>query len=69
MRAIYDRQAKERQKASGGDKKSAGAKSVPVHLPEPMTKGDSRDQAAKLVGVSGSSVDFATKVLKQGGCG
>src|SRR4051812_1903323 len=33
-REMYDRQAKERQKASGGDRKSAKPKSVPANLPE-----------------------------------
>ena len=61
-REIYDRQAKERQKASGGDKKSDKAKSVPVTLPEPMRHEDSRDAAGKAVGVSGKLIDHATKV-------
>lgn len=56
-REIYDRQAKERQKRKPSN-------SVPVNLPE--QKGDARDHAAKAVGVSGKSVDFATKVLKDG---
>lgn len=56
-RDYYDRQAKERQKRKPAD-------SVPENLPE--QKGDARDQAAKAAGVSGKTVDFATKVLKQG---
>ena len=40
------------------------ARSAPENLPE--QKGDSRDKAGDAVGVSGKSVDFATKVLKQG---
>jgi hypothetical protein len=60
-REMYDRQAKERQRASGGDHKKA----VPEKLPEPV-KGDSRDLAGKAAGVSGRSVDYATKVLERG---
>jgi len=59
-REIYDRQAKERQKNHGGT--APGKKSLPVNLPE--LKGDARDHAAKAVGVSGKTVDYATKVLK-----
>ena len=62
-RDIYDRQAKERQREAG-EKFHAGAKQVPVTLPEP-SKGDSRDLAGKAVGVSGSYVDGATKVIEQ----
>ena len=39
-------------------------KSVPVNLPEP---GDARDAAGKTVGVSGKTVDFATRVIKKAG--
>src|SRR5262245_48815947 len=53
---MYDQQAKERQKRK--------PKSVPVNLPE--QKGDARDLAGKAVGVSGKTVDAATKVLEQG---
>jgi hypothetical protein len=65
-REIYNRQAKERQRASGGDRKGARAISVPVNLPEPIVGGDARDQAGKAVGVSGRSIHYGTKVLKQG---
>lgn len=64
VREIYDSAAKERQKASGGDRKSNG-KSVVENLPQPNA-GKSRDKAGEAVGVSGKSVDYATKVLKQG---
>ena len=57
-RGAYDKQAKERQR--GG----RGGKLLPVSLPE--AKGDSRDQAAKAVGVSGRTVDYATRVLNRG---
>lgn len=63
-REWYDRQAKERQKASGGDRKSN--KSVMANLPQPIDAGTARDHAAKAVGVSGKSIDYATKVLKTG---
>ncbi len=49
-REWYDRQAKERQKRKP-------ASTVPANLPE--QKGDARDQVAKLVGVSGKSIDYA----------
>jgi len=58
-REIYDKQAKERQKLSGGQ----GIKG-PVNLPD--LKGDSRDLAGKAVGVSGKSIDHATRVLNKG---
>lgn len=54
VRAIYDKQAKERQRAAGGNK------SVPANLPE-APKADARDLAGKAVGVSGKSVDYATR--------
>lgn len=55
-RDYYDNKAKERQKSVGG----SGKKAVPVNLPEAV-KGDARDQVAKVVGVSGKSIDLATK--------
>lgn len=57
LREFYDDQAKERQKRKPVD-------SVPENLPE--QKGDARDQAGKAVGVSGKSIDHATKVLNKG---
>ena len=70
-REIYDRQAKERMRSAGerGGKSSGasrrGETKGPVNLPDP-SPGDARDQAGKAVGVSGKSIDHATKVLKQG---
>jgi hypothetical protein len=58
-REIYERQAKERQKLSEG----RGQKG-PANLPE--VKGDARDLAGKAFGVSGKSVDHATRVIKKG---
>lgn len=55
-REYYDKEAKQRQKRK--------PKSVPENLPE--QKGDARDQAGKAVGVSGRSVDYASRVLKGG---
>ena len=52
-RAIYDQQAKERQKRKPD--------SVQANLPE--QKEQSRDAAGRAVGVSGKSVDHATRVL------
>jgi hypothetical protein len=58
-RDIYDKQAKERQKLSEG----RGQKG-PANLPD--VKGDARDAAGKAFGVSGKSVDLATRVIKRG---
>ena len=60
-RDAYDTRAKERQKARKGNQPGA----TPENLPE-LSKGDARDQAGKDFGVSGRSVDYAEKVLKQG---
>lgn len=64
-RSIYDQQAKARQIESG---KEHGRGKVPENLPEPIAKAntDARDAAGKAVGVSGKTVDFATKVLTKG---
>lgn len=69
IRGIYDEEAKQRQKESGGDRKSqkAKSKSVVENLPQPKKPGKkSRDRAAEQVGVSGKSVDMASKVLRDG---
>lgn len=60
-RDIYDREAKERQQAT----LKKGESPVPVTLPE-RGKGESRELAGKAVGVSGSYVDRATKVIESG---
>lgn len=52
---MYDQQAKERQKRKP-------TSSVPVNLPE-QNHTDARDAAGKAFGVSGKSVEYATKVL------
>ena len=58
VRGIYEKQAKERQVRKPGG-------SVPENLPE-QKKGEARDLAGKAVGVSGKSVDYATRVLERG---
>ena len=57
VRKIYDKQAKERQKEHGSTAPGK-RKTLPESLPE--VKGDARDQAGKVVGVSGKSIDYAT---------
>lgn len=60
-REVYDRQAKERQSATGtapGRKKT-----VVENLPQAMDSGKARDAVGKAVGVSGKSIDYATKVI------
>jgi hypothetical protein len=53
-REIYNRQAKDRQKASGGDKKSLSAESVVEKSPPPIS--DSGNKARAAVGVSGKMI-------------
>jgi hypothetical protein len=67
-RGLYDRQAKDRVSAGGGDKRSAAAKSGKEHLPDPIPDaGQARDQAAKVVGVSGKSIDLSRGGWRRGG--
>lgn len=61
VRDLYDQQAKERQQVRKG--RQAG--STVENLPQ-LDSGKARDKAGELFGVSGKSVDHATKVLKQG---
>lgn len=56
VKGEFEKQAAERRKRK--------PKSVPANLPE--QKGDARDQAATALGVSGKSVDMATKVRRDG---
>ena len=56
-RKFYDEEATKRLKTRGGH-------SGPVNFPEAV--GDARDQVGKAVGVSGRTIDFATKVLEEG---
>jgi hypothetical protein len=63
VRELYDRQAKERQK-QGGERGRRKQHGLPVTTPE--AKGEAREIAGKSVGVGGSTIDRATKVLKKG---
>lgn len=60
-RDLYDKQAKERQKARKGDQPGASVENLPQ-----LETSKARDAAGKAVGVSGKSVDYATKVLTKG---
>ncbi|QJX01211.1 hypothetical protein FTUN_8850 [Frigoriglobus tundricola] len=62
-REIHERQAKERMSKGGGDKKSERAKSGTQNSAYPISKGETRPIMGQIVGVSGFSVDCATKVL------
>ena len=64
VREIYDRAAKDRQKGSGGDKKSATAKSVVTTVPQPIS-GKSRDKACATVGVGGTTVRYLRGLVGQ----
>lgn len=67
VRCIYEDECKQAQKQSGGDKKSASAKTVRENLPEPKKPEQrARDKAAKTVGVSGKLVDMARTVKTKG---
>lgn len=56
MRELYDRKAKERQKVRKGNQPGA----TPANLPD-LQRGDARDHVGKVVGVSGKTIDHATK--------
>ena len=58
VRGIYEKQAKERMQST----LKKGEKPAMENLPQRET-GKARDLAGKAVGVSGKSVDFATKVF------
>lgn len=61
---LYEASAKERQRAAGGDKVSGHAKeALPANLPEAV-KGEAREHAAKLVGVSPRTISDA-KAIKE----
>lgn len=53
-REIYERQAKDRQKLGR------------ENLPDPDQQGRARDKAGKAFGVSGKSVDHASRVIEKG---
>jgi hypothetical protein len=59
---LYDRQAKERQREAG---KNHGRGKVVENLPQANPDpGRARDQAGKVVGVSGKTIDHATRLLE-----
>ena len=62
---LYEAEAKERQKASGGDKKTKN-KSVVDNCPQPTDTSKARDKAGRAAGVSGKSIDRAKKVVQHG---
>lgn len=64
-RDYYDKRAKERQKASGGDRKSEKAK-IGCGKSTTTDSLKARDEAGKALGVSGSLVDRARKVRTEG---
>lgn len=55
---MYDKQAKERQQVRKGKQAGATVESLPQ-----LDSGKARDAVGKAVGVSGKSIDHATKVL------
>jgi len=61
MREYFDKEAKERQRLSKGRGKKG-----PVNLPDLKTGRDARDDAGAAVNVGGRTVDYATKVLRDG---
>lgn len=58
-RECYDRAAKERQQVRKGHQAGASVESLPQ-----LDTGKARDQVGKVVGVSGKSIDHATRVIK-----
>ena len=60
---LKEAEAKERQR-EGQERGRKSQKGIPVTVPE--TKGDSRDAAGKVVGVSGKLIDRARKVRREG---
>lgn len=63
LRDKLEAEAKDRQKESG---KTHGRGKVVENLPPPISAGKTRDAIGKVVGVSGKSIDAASRVLKQG---
>jgi len=62
-REFYDRAAKERQKEQA--KRNQPQSQKVENLP-PIEKAKARDQAGKAAGVSGKSVDYASRVIAKG---
>ncbi len=69
-RKMYDDQAKERMHEGKGRDGSGGRghkKNPKENLPDGLpVAGQARDRVGKVVGVSGKSIDYASKVLKNG---
>lgn len=63
-RGLYDKRAKERQKAGGKAGRQKQLDGVPANLPEPRS--DSRDQVGESFGISGKNVDRATRIQREG---
>lgn len=59
-REIYDREAKERQKVRKGNQAGATVENLPQ-----LDSGKARDAVGKAIGVSGKTIDHATRVLNQ----
>ena len=73
MREYFDKEAKKRmeegRKKGGGTAgrgRPKGENSSPANLPETKTGRDARDDAGAAVNVGGRTVDYATKVLRDG---
>lgn len=72
LKSLFEEQAKQRQQAAGGDKKSYDAsvtqevKSVSANLRSTPDVGKSAEKAAETVNVSTRSVEAASKVIKNG---
>lgn len=67
LKKLLEPEAKEKQRANGGDRKSQKAKkSNAEKLPQAKRAPDSRTQAASMLGISGKLVDAAEKVEKKG---
>lgn len=65
-REIYDQQAKERQVAGQKSGGRGHTKNSVENLPPSLDSGKARDAVGKAVGVSGKTVDHASRVLRQG---
>jgi hypothetical protein len=63
-RDVYDKQAKERQQEGRESGGRGNKKNLVANLPPSLDSGKARDRVAKTVGVSGKSIDYASKVLK-----
>ena len=63
LKPLYAARAKERQREGGRDAGRARPKAVP-NLAQPIRAPSARDEAASVVGVSGSYVDLAAQVAR-----